>query len=419
MPIVAQGALGTINGPLNANAPEDKLGNGVSWIWNLENAKKIMLRDLAGALPTGASLSVLNSIGAGDYAGRLGWCGTNGTNGKMIPINADGKPTYGQDSTLGCPPGQLYTSAASVPAASSSQNAVQASQAASIQPLLDCATAGNSVSLTRDCFLQAIKNSQCGAAGTLYQSLQLANGADSRWDSYLNTQPSFQAYQSRQGANGITDSLFQKNQGKWETALADIARTLKLGEYIRLGKGEEVTGGRDKNSLLADALEALIGAIYLETGIEKTTKIVTDLIHDTLESALARGAGLDGKTALQELVAAQGKGAPEYVVTESGPDHDKSFVAVAMVAGQALAQGEGKSKREAEQFAARNAFDILSVTQCSDSTCSISVSLGTFSGRQLPPPLTSKTGIIKVTFASDTIVVDIGFYATFLSVCPA
>ncbi len=145
-------------------------------------------------------------------------------------------------------------------------------------------------------------------------------------------------------------------------ALADIARTLKLGEYIRLGKGEEVTGGRDKNSLLADALEALIGAIYLETGIEKTTKIVTDLIHDTLESALARGAGLDGKTALQELVAAQGKGAPEYVVTESGPDHDKSFVAVAMVAGQALAQGEGKSKREAEQFAARNAFDILSVT---------------------------------------------------------
>ena len=145
-------------------------------------------------------------------------------------------------------------------------------------------------------------------------------------------------------------------------ALADIARTLKLGEYIRLGKGEEVTGGRDKNSLLADALEALIGAIYLETGIEKTTKIVTDLIHDTLESALARGAGLDGKTALQELVAAQGKGAPEYVVTESGPDHDKSFVAVAMVAGQVLAQGEGKSKREAEQFAARNAFDILSVT---------------------------------------------------------
>jgi len=227
MPTVAQGALGTINGPLNANAPEDKLGNGVTWIWNLENAKKTMLRDLAGALPTGASMAILNSIGGGDYAGRLGWCGTNGTNGKMIPINADGKPTYGQDSTLGCPPGQLYTTVSSVPSPASSQNAVQASQAASIQPLLDCATAGNSVSLTRDCFLQAIKNSQCGADGTLYQSLQLANAADSRWDSYLNNQPSFQAYQSRQGANAITDSLFQKNQGKWETALADIARMQK------------------------------------------------------------------------------------------------------------------------------------------------------------------------------------------------
>jgi len=145
-------------------------------------------------------------------------------------------------------------------------------------------------------------------------------------------------------------------------ALADIARTLNLGEFIRLGKGEEVTGGRDKNSLLADALEALIGAIYLETGIEKTTAIVRTLINETLESAMARGAGLDGKTALQELAAIRGMGAPEYVVTESGPDHDKSFSAVAMLAGAAIAQGEGKSKREAEQFAARNAFDILSVT---------------------------------------------------------
>ncbi|CAB4330959.1 unannotated protein [freshwater metagenome] len=145
-------------------------------------------------------------------------------------------------------------------------------------------------------------------------------------------------------------------------ALADIARTLHLGEYIRLGKGEEVTGGRDKNSLLADALEALIGAIYLETGIEKTTAIVASLINDTLESAMAKGVALDGKTALQELTAAQGVGSPEYVVTESGPDHDKSFVAVAMVGGCAIAQGEGKSKREAEQFAARNAYEILSVT---------------------------------------------------------
>lgn len=145
-------------------------------------------------------------------------------------------------------------------------------------------------------------------------------------------------------------------------ALADIARTLNLGEFIRLGKGEEVTGGRDKNSLLADALEALIGAIYLETGYANTLHVVSTLIDDTLQSAMAKGAGLDGKTALQELVASIGKGVPEYLVTETGPDHDKSFTAVAMVAGVAVAQGEGKSKREAEQLAARGAYEILSVT---------------------------------------------------------
>ncbi len=144
-------------------------------------------------------------------------------------------------------------------------------------------------------------------------------------------------------------------------ALADIARTLNLGEYMRLGKGEEVTGGRDKNSLLADALEALIGAVYLESGMAIASSVVSTLIGPTLEDAMAKGAGLDGKSALQELAAAEGKGAPEYLVTETGPDHDKSFVAVAMVAGEAIAEGDGKSKREAEQLAARRAYEILSL----------------------------------------------------------
>jgi ribonuclease-3 len=142
-------------------------------------------------------------------------------------------------------------------------------------------------------------------------------------------------------------------------ALADIARTLDLGKYIRLGKGEEVTGGRDKNSLLADALEALLGAIYLELGFSSTTTVVRALIKETLESAMAKGAGLDGKTALQELVSSLGKGVLEYQVTETGPDHDKSFNAVAMVSGEAIAEGIGKSKREAEQSAARSAYEIL------------------------------------------------------------
>ena len=142
-------------------------------------------------------------------------------------------------------------------------------------------------------------------------------------------------------------------------ALADIARGLQLGQYIRLGKGEEVTNGRDKNSLLADALEALIGAIYLQFGFARCTEIVRDLITPTMDSAVARGAGLDGKTALQELAASLGKGAPEYVVSEEGPDHDKNFTAVAMLAGQALSTGTGKSKREAEQVAARAAYEAL------------------------------------------------------------
>jgi ribonuclease-3 len=146
-------------------------------------------------------------------------------------------------------------------------------------------------------------------------------------------------------------------------ALADIARTLELGKYIRLGKGEEVTNGRDKNSLLADALEALIGAIYLECGFEKSTQVVRELIKETLSSAMAKGAGLDGKTALQELLASTGKGAPEYQVTETGPDHDKSFTAVAMVSGEAIAEGSGKSKREAEQSAARSALEKLSTSE--------------------------------------------------------
>ncbi len=142
-------------------------------------------------------------------------------------------------------------------------------------------------------------------------------------------------------------------------ALADIARELELGKLIRLGRGEEVTGGRDKNSLLADALEALIGAIYLQFGFAKCSEIVRDLISSTMESAVARGAGLDGKTALQELAASLGKGAPEYLVTETGPDHDKDFYATAALAGVVLSEGSGKSKREAEQVAARKAYESL------------------------------------------------------------
>ena len=140
-------------------------------------------------------------------------------------------------------------------------------------------------------------------------------------------------------------------------ALASIARELQLGSALKIGKGEEVTGGRDKNSILADALEALVGAIYLDHGFSKTTEVVMRLMAPAIEEAVARGAGLDGKTALQEIVAAAGWLPPEYKVTESGPDHDKDFVAVAVVNGVTYKAGHGKSKREAEQVAARLAYE--------------------------------------------------------------
>ena len=142
-------------------------------------------------------------------------------------------------------------------------------------------------------------------------------------------------------------------------ALALLGRELKLGDILKIGKGEEVTGGRDKNSILADAFEALVGAIYLDKGYEITREVILRLMAKSIDDALARGAGIDGKTALQELVAAAGWGAPEYRISESGPDHDKDFIAVAVVNGISYSEGHGKSKREAEQVAARLAYEAL------------------------------------------------------------
>lgn len=142
-------------------------------------------------------------------------------------------------------------------------------------------------------------------------------------------------------------------------ALAQIARELSLGEFLRIGKGEESSGGRDKNSILADSLEALVGAIYISQGFDKTAEIILKWFRPMIASASELGFGLDAKTALQELAAAKGLGAPEYEVDESGPDHDKSFTAVAVLSGERFDTGEGKSKREAEQAAARFAYQVL------------------------------------------------------------
>ena len=108
-------------------------------------------------------------------------------------------------------------------------------------------------------------------------------------------------------------------------ALAGVARGLHVGDYVRLGRGEEGTGGRDKSSILADTLEAVIGAVYIERGLEEASALVHRLFDPVIARSARLGAGLDWKTSLQELTAAEVLGVPEYHVDESGPDHQKSF----------------------------------------------------------------------------------------------
>jgi ribonuclease-3 len=143
-------------------------------------------------------------------------------------------------------------------------------------------------------------------------------------------------------------------------ALAGVARGLRLGDYVRLGKGEEGTGGRDKSSILADTLEAVLGAVYLDCGLHEADALVHRLFDPVIARSARLGAGLDWKTSLQELTAAEILGVPEYHVDESGPDHQKSFRASVRIAGRTYGEGEGRSKKEAEQQAAEAAWTSIS-----------------------------------------------------------
>lgn len=162
----------------------------------------------------------------------------------------------------------------------------------------------------------------------------------------------------------VTDELYRKNPDAQEgqlaklraavvnaKALADVARTLGLGEFLLLGKGEEATGGRDKSSILADAVEAILGAIYVEHGLAKSGEVILQLFAPILAASAELGAGLDWKTSLAELVNSKSLGAIEYVIEQSGPDHDKRFSAQVKVGQDLYGNGEGKSKKEAEQHA--------------------------------------------------------------------
>ena len=145
-------------------------------------------------------------------------------------------------------------------------------------------------------------------------------------------------------------------------ALAGVARGIGprgLGAYVLLGRGEEATGGRDKPSILADALEAILGAVYLGAGIEEAFRVVHFLFDPILAAAAHQGAALDWKTSLQELTALLGLGVPDYRIESEGPDHLRRFTARAVVSGEAFDACDGMSKKEAEQAAAATAWTKL------------------------------------------------------------
>jgi ribonuclease-3 len=142
-------------------------------------------------------------------------------------------------------------------------------------------------------------------------------------------------------------------------ALADVGRTLDLGSYVRLGRGEESTGGRDKASILSDTVEAVLGAVYIDAGFEAATDVVHRLFDPVIAAASQMGAGLDWKTSLQELAADSSFGVPEYLIEESGPDHQKTFTARVRVGAQIYGEGSGRSKKEAEQQAAETAYQTI------------------------------------------------------------
>ena len=146
-------------------------------------------------------------------------------------------------------------------------------------------------------------------------------------------------------------------------ALADVAAELDIGDALLLGKGEDQSGGREKPSILADAMEAVIGAVYLDSGWAAAAQLVMRLLGEHIGVAAAGPGGHDYKTRLQELAARQFDQLPRYEVLDEGPDHAKRFYAAVLVAGEVRGRGEGRSKKEGEQSAAKDALDLIESAQ--------------------------------------------------------
>jgi ribonuclease-3 len=177
----------------------------------------------------------------------------------------------------------------------------------------------------------------------------------------------------------VTDTLFRAHPDLSEgrlaklraavvnaRALAQVAHTIDLGRHIKLGRGEETTGGRKKSSILSDTVEAVIGAVYLSGGFETASRVVHLLFDPLMESAARLGAGLDWKTSLQELTAEHSLGVPEYVIEDEGPDHEKTFTAQVKVGNRLYGHGTGRSKKEAEQQAAEAAYLAIAAARDDD-----------------------------------------------------
>jgi len=142
-------------------------------------------------------------------------------------------------------------------------------------------------------------------------------------------------------------------------ALSELSARLGLGEYLLLGRGEDAAGGREKVSILSDAMEAVLGAVYLDGGPDAAFDLVERLFVPMLDDAVDTLGTLDYKSALQERLARSGRVGPVYRIRSTGPDHDKRFFASVVVGDELLGEGEGSSKKAAEQAAASVAFDSL------------------------------------------------------------
>ena len=162
---------------------------------------------------------------------------------------------------------------------------------------------------------------------------------------------------------GLSDGVMSKVRASVVNTrvLAEVALELCLDEHLRLGRGEDLSGGRAKESILADATEAVFGALYLDGGLAQAERLILTLLEGRIALAVGEPGESDHKSRLQEESVRQGRGVPYYDVRGFGPDHSRRYLATVYVAGQRLGMGEGRSKKDAEQVAAQAACRSLEV----------------------------------------------------------